>query len=234
MQKRSNFLVGIILLIWFVISFVTNILGPLMPIIIETYGLSLTMAAFLPFSFFLAYGVMSIPAGMMAERLGEKRSMLIAFTLNFLGALLFSFNPQYSMALASLFIIGIGMAMLQVIINPLMRTAGGEENFAFFSVMGQLVFGLASFVSPFVFSYLIKELAVVPAANPLVQMLGSLVKNDLNWTALYWLFSFIFLAMLIILSLIKMPAVQLKDDEKAGALSVYAALLKKRIYGCSF
>ncbi|MGC4235140.1 MAG: MFS transporter [Niabella sp.] len=228
MQQRSNFLVGVILLIWFVISFVTNILGPLMPIIIETYGLSLTMAAFLPFSFFLAYGVMSIPAGMMVERLGEKRSMLIAFTLNFLGALLFSLNPQYSMALASLFIIGIGMAMLQVIINPLMRTAGGEENFAFFSVMGQLVFGLASFVSPFVFSYLIKELAVVPAANPLVQILGSLVKNDLNWTALYWLFSFIFLVMLIVLSLIKMPAVQLKDDEKAGALSVYAALLKKK------
>ncbi|MCH5686195.1 hypothetical protein LWM68_19220 [Niabella sp. W65] len=57
--------------------------------------------------------------------------MLIAFTLNFLGALLFAFNPQYGMALASLFIIGIGMAMLQVIINPLMRVAGGEEHFAF-------------------------------------------------------------------------------------------------------
>lgn len=52
MQQRNNFLVGVILLIWFVISFVTNILGPLMPIIIETYHLSLTMAAFLPFSFF--------------------------------------------------------------------------------------------------------------------------------------------------------------------------------------
>ncbi|MCH5686196.1 hypothetical protein LWM68_19225 [Niabella sp. W65] len=43
-----------------------------MPIIIETYGLSLTMASFLPFSFFLAYGVMSAPAGIMIERLGEK------------------------------------------------------------------------------------------------------------------------------------------------------------------
>lgn len=228
MQQRNNFLVGIILLIWFVISFVTNILGPLMPIIIETYQLSLTMAAFLPFSFFLAYGVMSIPAGMMTERLGEKKSMLIAFALNFAGALLFSFNPQYTMALASLFIIGIGMAMLQVIINPLMRTAGGEENFAFFSVMGQLVFGLASFVSPFVFSYLMKELAAMPAANPLVNMLGSLVKNGLDWTALYWLFSFIFLLMLVVLALVKMPVVQLKDDEKTGAASVYIKLLKKR------
>lgn len=228
MQQRNNFLVGVILLIWFVISFVTNILGPLMPIIIETYGLSLTMAAFLPFSFFLAYGVMSVPAGMMIERLGEKRSMLIAFALNFSGALIFAFNPQYSMALASLFIIGIGMAMLQVIINPLMRTAGGEENFAFFSVMGQLVFGLASFVSPFVFTYLMKELAAQPVSNPLVSVLGGLVRNGLHWTALYWLFSFIFLVMLVMLALIKMPAVELKEDEKTGAASVYLELLGKR------
>lgn len=228
MQQRNNFLVGVILLIWFVISFVTNILGPLMPIIIDTYKLSLTMAAFLPFSFFLAYGVMSIPAGMMIERLGEKKSMLIAFSLNLAGALLFAFNPQYGMALASLFIIGIGMAMLQVIINPLMRVAGGEENFAFFSVMGQLVFGLASFVSPFVFSYLMKELAAQPVRNQLAGALGRLVRNGLHWTALYWLFGFIFIVMLMLLALIKMPQVELKEDEKAGAATVYFELLKKR------
>jgi len=228
MQQRNNFLVGVILLIWFVISFVTNILGPLMPIIIETYGLSLTMASFLPFSFFLAYGIMSVPAGMMIERLGEKKSMLIAFALNFSGALIFAFNPQYGMALASLFIIGIGMAMLQVIINPLMRTAGGEENFAFFSVMGQLVFGLASFVSPFVFTYLMKALAAQPVTNPLANILGGLVRDGLHWTALYWLFSFIFLIMLVLLALIRMPAVELKEDEKAGAAVVYLELLKKR------
>jgi fucose permease len=228
MQQRNTFLVGVILLIWFVISFVTNILGPLMPIIIETYGLSLTMAAFLPFSFFLAYGIMSVPAGIMIERLGEKKSMYVAFTLNLTGALLFAFNPQYGMALASLFIIGIGMAMLQVIINPLMRTAGGEENFAFFSVMSQLVFGLASFVSPFVFSYLIKELAMPRAGNPLVNILGGLVRNGMHWTALYWLFGFIFIVMLVLLALIKMPRVELKEDEKSGAASVYIELLKKR------
>src|SRR5690606_19671942 len=147
MMQRSKFLVGVILVIWFVISFVTNIMGPLMPIVIETYELSLTMAAFLPFSFFLAYGIMSIPAGIMTERLGEKKAMLIAFSLNFIGALAIAVYPVYTVALASLFIIGIGMAMLQVIINPLMRVAGGEEHFAFFSVMAQLIFGAGSFRS---------------------------------------------------------------------------------------
>ncbi|SMC40036.1 MFS transporter [Pedobacter africanus] len=227
-MQRNNFLVGVILLIWFVISFVTNILGPLMPIIIQTYKLSLTMAAFLPFSFFLAYGIMSIPSGIMIEKLGEKKSMLIAFSLNFIGAIAFGLYPQYGIALASLFIIGIGMAMLQVIINPLMRTAGGEENFAFFSVMGQLVFGLASFISPFVFSYLLTELSASQVQNPFIGLLASLVKDGLSWTALYWLFSFIFLLILVLLSFIKMPVVELKDDEKSGAGSVYLELLKNR------
>lgn len=227
-MQRNNFLVGVILLIWFVISFVTNILGPLMPIIIQTYKLSLTMAAFLPFSFFLAYGIMSIPSGMMIEKIGEKKSMLIAFSLNFIGAISFGLYPQYGIALGSLFIIGMGMAMLQVIINPLMRTAGGEENFAFFSVLGQLVFGLASFVSPFVFSYLLTALTAHPIENPLVGVLAGLVKDGLSWTALYWLFSFIFLLILLLLSFISMPAVELKEDEKTGAGSVYLGLLKNK------
>lgn len=227
-MQRNNFLVGVILLIWFVISFVTNILGPLMPIIIQTYKLSLTMAAFLPFSFFLAYGIMSIPSGIMIERIGEKKSMLIAFSLNFIGTIAFGLYPQYGIALGSLFIIGMGMAMLQVIINPLMRTAGGEENFAFFSVLGQLVFGLASFISPFVFSYLLAELSASPVENPFIGLLASLVKDGLSWTALYWLFSFIFLLIIALLSFIKMPAVELKDDEKAGAATVYLGLLKNK------
>ena len=227
-MKRNNLLVGVILLIWFVISFVTNILGPLMPIIIETYHLSLTLAAFLPFSFFLAYGIMSIPAGIIIEKLGEKKAMLIAFTLNLLGSLAFAIYPEYLVALASLFTIGIGMAMLQVIINPLMRTAGGEENFAFFSVLAQLVFGLASFVSPFAFSYLIGSFSASSDGNALLSFLSGIAVNGLNWTILYWIFSFIFILIIATLLLIKIPTVQLKDDEKTGTKEVYFNLLKDK------
>ncbi|SFC95243.1 MFS transporter [Flavobacterium phragmitis] len=226
-MKRNNFLVCVILVIWFVISFVTNILGPLMPLIIETYKLSLTMAAFLPFSFFLAYGIMSIPAGIMIEKIGEKKSMLIAFSLNLIGALSFAFHPTYTIALSSLFVIGIGMAMLQVIINPLMRTAGGEENFAFYSVMAQMIFGLASFVSPFVFSYMIKSLNG-GIANIITDNLRDLVGNNAYWTSLYWLFSLIFVIMVILLTIIKIPVVKLNDDEKSGTFKTYLNLLKQK------
>lgn len=71
---------------------------------------------------------MSIPAGMIIERFGGKISLLIAFSLAFLGAGLFVIFPTYPIVLTSLFAIGLGMAMLQVIILPLMREAGGEKN----------------------------------------------------------------------------------------------------------
>ena len=69
-MQRSRAIVGLVFLIFFVISFLTNILGPLVPDIISAFSLSLTLAGFLPFSFFVAYGVMSIPAGILVERRG--------------------------------------------------------------------------------------------------------------------------------------------------------------------
>ena len=228
-MRRNKLIVYLILFIWFVISFVTNILGPIMPAIIENYQLSLTMAAFLPFSFFLAYGIMSAPAGMLIEKFGEKRSMLIAVGLNFIGSFLFALYPIYGIALASLFIIGIGMAMLQVIINPLMREAGGEENFAFYSVMGQLVFGAASFVSPHVYTSLINNLKDYKGGgNIVIDTLSKLIPENLAWISLYWIFSLVFIAVIIIIAFVKLPKVELKDDEKAGAIETYFSLLKNK------
>jgi fucose permease len=97
-MKRNYLIVALIFLIFFVISFLTNILGPLIPDIINSFRLSLTLAGFLPFSFFIAYGVMSIPAGMMVERYREKRVMLAAFGVALLGALFFASVPRFSVA----------------------------------------------------------------------------------------------------------------------------------------
>lgn len=228
-MKRSWFIVFLILCIWFFISFITNILGPLIPVIIDNFHLSLTMAGLLPFSFFLAYGIMSIPAGMMTERFGEKRTMLVAFGFTFVGAFLFALFPVYHIALISLFTIGIGMAILQVVINPLMREAGGEENFAFNSNLGQLVFGAGSFISPFVFTYLMSQLKGYTAGgNFFIHALSSLTPKELPWASLYWIFFLSSFVMLIIIILVKLPKVELKDEEKAGAIQSYFKLFKKK------
>lgn len=228
-MRRNKWIVLLILFIWFVISFITNILGPIMPVLIDNYQLSLTLAAFLPFSFFLAYGIMSIPAGMLIERFGEKPSMLVAFGLTFAGSFLFALFPAYSIALASLFIIGIGMAMLQVVINPLMREAGGEEHFAFNSALAQLIFGAASFVSPLVFTYLMRELnGYTGGGNLFIHSLSLLIPKELPWSSLYWIFSIILIFMLLVISFIKLPKVELKDEERVGAFESYVELFRKK------
>lgn len=223
---KSKNLIVFILVIWFVISFVTNILGPLMPIIIETYDLSLSMAALLPFSFFLAYGLFSIPAGAMIESLGPKKSLLIAFSLNLAGALSFALFPYYLTALTALFVLGIGMATLQVIINPLMRAAGGEENFAFFAVMAQLVFGLASFVSPFVFSYLMSAFEST-GPHPVKSIFG-FITEGVEWSSLYWIFAVTFVLMIILVRLFQFPKLAIAESEKTGTKEIYLELMKNR------
>src|SRR5208283_5066665 len=157
-RGRSQFLVGVVFLVFFVISFLTNILGPLVPDIITDFHVSLTMAAILPFAFFIAYGVMSIPAGFAVQRWGEQKPMVASFVAATLGAASFAAFPTYSVAVVSLFVIGAGMAVLQVAINPLLRVAGGEQHFAFNSAFAQFIFGAASFLNPFVYSDLVTHL----------------------------------------------------------------------------
>src|ERR1043165_8255110 len=107
-MKHRALIVGYILVIWFVISFVTNLIGPLMPIIIQDFHLSLAMAGFLPFAFFLAYGVISIPAGMLVEARGPRATLLAAFALNLLGCVAIATAPTYAVVIGSLFVIGLG------------------------------------------------------------------------------------------------------------------------------
>ncbi len=229
-MKRNYLIVALIFLIFFVISFLTNILGPLIPDIINSFRLSLTMAGFLPFSFFIAYGVMSIPAGMMVERYREKRVMVAAFGVALAGAFCFGALPRFSVGLTSLFLIGIGMAMLQVAINPLLRVAGGEEHFAFNSVMAQLIFGLASFISPQVYSYLVLSLPKVSdQSGPFLKALKRVVPENLPWVSLYWVFALVTLGMVVLLSLVRLPKVELKEEERAGAWSIYRELFRKKI-----
>ena len=227
-MQRNTYIVILILLTFFVISFLTNIVGPLVPDIIESFDLSLTLVAVLPFAFFIAYGVMSIPSGILVEKYGEKAVMVAAFLIAFLGALLFASSPGYAMYVVSLFMIGSGMAMLQVAINPMLRVAGGEEHFAFNSVIGQLFFGLASFLSPLVYSYLVLNLPDQAGnSNALLNALRGIVPEGMPWISLYWMFAVVSLLMVLVIGLSKFPPVLRKEDEKVGAWQTHLDLLSK-------
>jgi fucose permease len=212
----------------FVISFLSNIIGPLIPEVITGFSVSKGMAALLNLSFFIAYGVMSIPAGMLTEKFKEKKVITAAFLLAAVGAFLFSFFPSFGIYLFSLFLIGSGMAILQVAINPILRVSGGEENFAFTSVLGQLFFGGASFLSPLLYSYLVTNLNAGNTSNALLSTLDKLVPEELKWVSLYWIFAIVAVAMVAVTLLSKLPKVELNEDEKVGSMDTIKELLKNK------
>ena len=229
-MKRNYYLLILIFLVFFVISFLTNILGSINPNVSDSYKLSGAMTGMLPFSFFIAYALMSIPAGMVVQKYREKISMTGAFLLAMAGALLFAFYPVYPVFLCSLFLIGCGMALLQVTINPLLRVTGGEEHFAFYSVVAQLVFGCASYLSPFVYAYLVTSLKTPGGTGAFpVLLLARITPPELSWVSIYWLFSFITLIMVVLMLASRFPKVERKEDEIVGAWDIHRKLVKRKL-----
>lgn len=229
-MARSRYAVGLVFLTFFVISLLTNIFGPIVPDIISSFRVSMTAAGFLAFAFFIAYGVMSIPAGFLVERFTEKPVMVLAFLAGTLGSLSFALFPGYRVAMFSYFTIGAGMAVLQVAINPLLRVAGGEENYAFNSTLAQLIFGSASFISPRIYSYLVLHLKDSSGnENILLRILRKLTPPELPWASIYWLFTACALAMVLMLLISKFPKVQHTAEERAGSLDMYRKLASQRV-----
>ena len=228
MKNKSPLLIVLIMLIFFVISFLTNILGALNQKVSESFTLSNTMAGLLPFAFFIAYGIMSIPSGFGVEKFGEKRMMVLAFLLTFTGAIVFALFPKFNVFVVSLFTIGAGMAALQVVINPLLRVSGGEVNYAFYSVLAQLIFGLASFVSPHMYTYFVINIDKGNLDKPFIGLMSRLVPTSMSWVSVYWVFAIIAIVMFVVVALVKFPKVELQEDEKVGTKDSYIELFKNK------
>lgn len=228
-MKRDHFLVLLIMLIFVAISFVTNIIDPMGSDVQASFGLTNARLGYMATALFIAYAVMSIPAGMLVERFAAKPVLLSAFGLSCLGAFAYAFQPSYAVALPSLFVIGAGFAMLQVIINPLLRVAGGEEHYAFYGNMSQMIFALGSTVSPYLYGYLVGRLKDPGLSrNPVIGLLERVVKPGLPWVSLYWVFAIVLLAMVVVVSFVKLPAMRLNEDEKVGSFDTILPLLGSR------
>lgn len=226
-SQRSVLAVILVLVTFLAISIITGVMGPIFPSLKNDFHINNTIAACFPFAFFIAYGVMSIPAGLLTERIGERRVMILAFIMAALGSLSFASYPTLSIALMSLFCIGSAMALLQVVINPLLRVSGGEENYAFYSMMGQLIFAVGGMIAPQLFSSLVQGIQG-GEAGVLVTLLSGVVPSSMPWVSLYWFFVVISMALLVAIFCIRLPSVELNDDEKVGGIKLCLTLFSNK------
>jgi FHS family L-fucose permease-like MFS transporter len=208
--SRQPALILLVMAGFITVSFITNLLGPIFPELISDFSIGMMLAGFFPFAFFIAYGVMSIPAGLLIERYGERAMMRFSYSLSTLSCLLFVLLPNFAIAMLSLFCLGLAMSVLQVAMNPLLRFAAGSEHYSFMAVLGQLLFGLAAAVTPIIY----QQLTALPTDSwlaPLLQFLPS----TMPWLSLYLLFAFICLLMLLWLWLQPFPPTSTAANESA-------------------
>lgn len=224
-EKIYYHIVILVFVIFFAISFITNILNSIIIDVKQSFDLSLSLAGLLPFSFFIAYGVMSIPAGFLSEKYSDKTLLSVSFGIIILSCALFTIFPGYLVFSLSLFFLGCSMAVLQVIINPMLRAAGGEGHFAFNSVLAQLIFGLASFASPFLYMYLVNSEEYTDGT---AEFLRSLVPAELPWVSLYIVFAVLGVLLFLIVRATPYPEYTKKESERSGDRSSYMSLLKNK------
>lgn len=113
--------------VFFILGGVTNINDVLIPKLKGLYQLSNFQANLVQFAFFTAYALFSIPAGILLKKLGYLRGFVAGFLIVAVGALLFlpaANTGVYGTFLAALFVIGGGITMLQVAMNPIIVTLG--------------------------------------------------------------------------------------------------------------
>jgi len=216
----------LVLVLFFLISLLTNIMGPLIPETIRSFNLSLAAAGLLPFAFFLSYGLVSIPAGMLGDRTSAKKVLLGALALQLAGTLLFPSMPSYATALVSFFLIGVGSAALQVVINPLLRVSGGEEHYAFYSALAQFIFGSASFLAPQLYSYLVLSLKSEAPRDFWLSALSRMTPADLPWVSVYWVFALLGAGVLAVTAAARVPRIEPAAEERAGNWSSHRQLFR--------
>jgi FHS family L-fucose permease-like MFS transporter len=115
--------------LFFMIAFVTNFAGSMGVIVKNQFGASNTASQLGSAANFFAYLFMGIPGGLILKRKGYKFTSLFAVAVGFVGVgiqLLSGYVSSFSVYVAGAFVAGFSMCMLNLVVNPLLNTLGGE------------------------------------------------------------------------------------------------------------
>ena len=135
-QKQNGKLIAIITMIFLfgMISFVTNLAAPMGIVLKNQFSVSNALGMLGNFGNFIAYAVMGIPSGILLQKVGYKKTALIAGAIGFIGVgvqfLSGHSSPEMAFAvyLIGAFIAGFSMCLLNTVVNPMLNKLGGEGN----------------------------------------------------------------------------------------------------------
>lgn len=117
------------------------------------FGLSDTMANFLPSMVFLWFFFLSVPTSMLMNRIGKRKTVVLSLGITALALLVPLFGYSYPVMLCSFCLLGIGNTLMQVSLNPLISCIVKGEKLASSLTFGQFVKAIASFIAPIIASW---------------------------------------------------------------------------------
>lgn len=132
---------------FFVMGFV-DMVGTATNYVKADFGLSDTMANFLPSMVFLWFFFLAVPISLMMNRIGKRRTVLLSLVLTCVSMVLPLLSYTYPMMLVSFCLLGLGNAFMQVSLNPVLSCVVSEDKFAGTLTFGQFIKAIASLSAP--------------------------------------------------------------------------------------
>lgn len=148
MNKTSKFVILPLMLCFFCMGFV-DLVGIASNYVKEDLGLTDSVANVFPSLVFFWFLIFSVPTGMLMNKIGKKKTVLLSLLVTVLSLLLPIFGNSFAIMLISFSLLGIGNALMQTSLNPLMALVTGGKNLASTLTFGQFIKAIASFMAPY-------------------------------------------------------------------------------------
>ena len=146
-QNKSIYLIPV-MLCFFAMGFV-DLVGIASNYVKEDLGLSDSVANVFPSLVFFWFLIFSVPTGMLMNKIGRKKTVLLSLIVTVFSLILPLFGESFGIMLVAFSLLGIGNALMQTSINPLAMLIIGDKNLASTRTFGQFVKAIASFRAPY-------------------------------------------------------------------------------------
>ncbi|MCH5301937.1 MAG: MFS transporter [Prevotella sp.] len=151
MANSNKLAILSVMLCFFCMGFV-DLVGIASNYVKEELQLTDSMANIFPSLVFFWFLIFSVPTGMLMNKIGRKKTVLLSLVVTVVSLLLLLlplFGENFGTMLVAFSLLGIGNALMQTSLNPLVSTVMGDGNLASMLTFGQFVKAIASFSAPY-------------------------------------------------------------------------------------
>ena len=149
MKTSSKLTIIPLMLCFFAMGFV-DLVGIASNFVKEDLGLNDATANLFPSLVFFWFLIFSVPTGILMNKIGRKKTVLLSLVVTVVSLLLPIFDESFGVMLASFSLLGIGNALMQTSLNPLVSVVTSGKHLASTLTFGQFVKAIASFMAPYI------------------------------------------------------------------------------------